>query len=108
MRREAGVKTEVLQLVARSPLPVRQTLKELKVSSATYYRWRRRYAERGMEGLQDLLPRARRVWNRLRDEERGFIVAYALEHPSLSPREVAARLVDRRGGSCPSPRCTES
>jgi RNA-directed DNA polymerase len=37
------------------------------------------------------------VWNRLRDEERGFIVAYALEHPSLSPREVAARLVDREG-----------
>ena len=84
-------------MVARSPLPVRQTLKELKLSSATYYRWRRRYAERGMEGLQDLLPRARRVWNRLRDEERGFIVAYALEHPSLSPREVAARLVDREG-----------
>ena len=33
----------------------------------------------------------------MRDEERGFIVAYALEHPSLSPREVAARLVDREG-----------
>ena len=97
MRREARVKTEVLQMVERSPLPVRQTLKELKVSSATYYRWRRRYTEKGVEGLRDLLPRARRVWNRLRDEERGFIVAYALEHPSLSPREVAARLVDREG-----------
>jgi RNA-directed DNA polymerase len=91
------VKTEVLQMVERSPLPVRQTLKELKVSSATYYRWRCRYAEKGLEGLRDLLPKARRVWNRLRDEERGFIVAYALEHPSLSPREVAARLVDREG-----------
>jgi putative transposase len=29
--------------------------------------------------------------------ERGFIVAYALEHPSLGPREIAARLVDREG-----------
>lgn len=97
MRRKAGVKAEVLQLVERSPLPVRQTLKELKLSSATYYRWRRRYAEKGLEGLRDLLPKASRVWNRLRDEERGFIVVYALEHPSLSPREVAARLVDREG-----------
>ena len=97
MRRKAAVKAEVLQMVERLPLPVRQTLKELKMSSATYYRWRRRYAVRGLEGLQDLLPKARRVWNRLRDEERGFIVAYALEHPSLSPREVAARLVDREG-----------
>ena len=97
MRRKAAVKAEVLQMVERLPLPVRQTLKELKMSSATYYRWRRRYAVRGLEGLQDLLPKARRVWNRLRDEERGFIVAYALEHPSLSPRGVAARLVDREG-----------
>jgi len=95
------VKTEVLQMVERSPLPVRQTLQELKLSSATYYRWRRRYAEKGLEGLRDLLPKARRVWNRLRDEERGFIVAYALEHPSLSPREVAARLVDLEGRFVP-------
>ena len=64
MRRKAGVKADALQLVERSPLPVRQTLKELKLSSATYYRWRRRYAEKGVEGLRDLLPRARRVWNR--------------------------------------------
>ena len=65
MRREARVKTEVLQMVERSPLPVRQTLQELKLSSATYYRWRRRYAEKGLEGLRGLLPKARRVWNRL-------------------------------------------
>jgi transposase len=97
MRREARVKAELLQMVERLPLPVRQTLKELKVSRATYYRWRRRYAEKGLEGLRDLLPKARRVWNRLRGEERGFIVAYAVEHPSLSPMEVAARLVDREG-----------
>ena len=97
MRRKAGVKADALQLVERSPLPVRQTLKELKLSPASYYRWQRRYAEKGLEGLRDLLPKARRVWNRLRDDERGFIVAYALEHPSLSPREVAARLVDLEG-----------
>lgn len=94
MRKEARVKAEVLQLVERSPLPVRHTLRELKVSSATYYRWRRRHAEMGLEGLKDIPPVARRVWNRLREEERGFIVGYALEHPSLSPREVATQLVD--------------
>ena len=95
MRRKASVKAEVLQLVERSPLPVRQTLRELRLSAATYYRWRRRCSGKGLEALEDLPPRARRVWNRLRDEDRGFVVAYALEHPSLSPREVAARLVDR-------------
>jgi len=95
VRKDAMVKAEVLKLVERSPLSMRQTLIELEVPPATYYRWRRRHTEKGLEGLRDLPPRARRVWNRLPEEERGFIVCYALEHPSLSPREVAARLVDR-------------
>jgi len=68
---------------------------ELKVPPATYYRWRRRHADRGLEGLVDLPSQAKRVWNRLQEEEREFIVWYALEHSSLSPREVAASLVDR-------------
>lgn len=95
MRKEAEVKAEVMRLVERSPLSIRETLRELKLSPSTYYRWRRRYADKGLEGLEDLAPRARRVWNRLGEEERGFIVAYGLEHPSLSSREVAAQLVDR-------------
>ena len=95
MRKDAMVKAEVLKLVERSPLSMRQTLMELEVPPATYYRWRRRHTEKGLEGLRDLPPRARRVWNRLPEEERGFIVCYALEHPSLSPREVSVRLVDR-------------
>jgi len=97
VRREAEAKHEVLCLVERSPLPVVQTLKELNLAPSTYYRWKRKYAERGMAGLKDLPSVARRVWNRLGDEERDRVVEYALEHPSLSPREVATRLIDREG-----------
>jgi len=97
VRREAEVKYRILQMVERSPLSVRQTLRELGVSVATYYRWRRRYLDRGIEGLKDLPPVARRVWNRLREEEKDHVVQFALEHPSLSPREVATRLIDQEG-----------
>jgi transposase InsO family protein len=97
VRREAEVKLEILKLVDRSPLSVRQTLRELEIAPRTYYRWRRRYAEKGIAGLEDLPPVARRVWNRLGDEERDGMVEYALEHPSLSPREVAIRLIDEEG-----------
>ena len=97
MRREAEIKVEILRLVERSPLSVRQTLRELEIAPSTYYRWRRGYAERGIVGLEDLPSVARRVWNRLGDEERDGIVEYALEHPSLSPREVAIRLIDQEG-----------
>jgi putative transposase len=97
MRREAEIKVEILRLVERSPLSVRQTLRELEIAPSTYYRWRHRYAERGIVGLEDLPSAARRVWNRLGDEERDGIVEYALEHPALSPREVATRLIDQEG-----------
>jgi transposase len=89
VRREANIKAEVLQIVKRSPLPVRHTLKELQIAPSTYYRWKSRYGEHGMDGLVDRPSEPRRVWNRLRDEERQYVVRYALEHPSLSPREVA-------------------
>ncbi len=89
MRREARIKAEILRLVERSPLSVKQTLKELRMSPSTYYRWQRRYAEKGLDGLKDLPPIARRIWNRVGEGERDFIVACALEHSSLSPREVA-------------------
>ena len=41
VRREAQLKAEVLQIVERSPLPVRQTLQELQIAPSTYYRWKR-------------------------------------------------------------------
>ena len=36
VRREAQLKAEVLQIVERSPLPVRQTLQELQIAPSTY------------------------------------------------------------------------
>ena len=97
VRREAEAKDEVLRLVEGSPLTVIQTLKELNLAPSTYYRWKRKHSEGGMMGLKDRPSVARRVWNRLGEEERGRVVEYALEHPSLSPREVATRLMDREG-----------
>ena len=96
VRREAQLKAEVLQIVERSPLPVRQTLQELQIAPSTYYRWKSRYRDKGLNGLVDRPPEPRRVWNRLATKQRRYVVRYALEHPSLSPREVATTLVDEQ------------
>jgi RNA-directed DNA polymerase len=96
VRREAQVKAEILQIVERAPLPVRQTLKELQIAPSTYYRWKSKYRDQGVNGLVDLSPEPRRVWNRLSPEQRRYVVSYALEHPSSSPREVAITLVDEQ------------
>jgi putative transposase len=97
VRREVRVKAEVLQMVERSPLPINQTLKELQISPTTYYRWRGKYAQQGLAGLEDRPSVPRKVWNRLPQEEREYVVRYALEHQSLSSREIATRLVDVEG-----------
>jgi len=97
VRREAQVKAEVLQLVEHSPLPVRQTLRELRIAPATYYRWRGKHARQGLVGLEDRPAVPLKVWNRLPQEEREYVVRYALEHQSLSPREIATHLVDVEG-----------
>lgn len=91
------MKAEVLQLVERSPLPVSQTLKELQIAPSTYYRWRGKYAQQGLAGLEDRPSVPRKVWNRLPQEEREYVVRYALGHQSLSCREIATRLVDVEG-----------
>ena len=96
LRREAQLKAEVLQIVERSPLPVRETLQELQIAPSTYYRWKSRYRDQGFNGLVDRPPEPRRVWNRLATKQRRYVVRYALEHPSLSPREVATTLVDEQ------------
>ena len=61
VRREAQLKAEVLQIVERSPLPVRQTLQELQIAPSTYYRWKSRYRDKGFNGLVDRPPEPRRV-----------------------------------------------
>ena len=96
VRREAQLKAEVFQIVERSPLPVRQTLQELQIAPSTYYRWKSRYRAKGFNGLVDRPSEPRRVWNRLATKQRRYVVRYALEHPSLSPREVATTLVDEQ------------
>ena len=38
-----------------------------------------------------------RVWNRIPDHVREQLVTLALEHPDLSPRELAVRFTNTRG-----------
>ena len=93
------VKRKTIELVRRSPLPKRHTLKELGVPKSTYYRWQRRYREAGEAGLLDAKPAPGTVWNRLRPEEERVILAEALREPDRSPREVACGCTDQAGFS---------
>jgi transposase InsO family protein len=92
-------KSEVLELVRKSPLSVKETLATLGVPRSTYYAWRRRQDEGGPAALRDRKPAARRVWNRLRPDEVATVLAYAHRYPDRSSRELACTLTDEAGFS---------
>jgi transposase-like protein len=56
-RTSAEEKAEIIELVRKSPLPVKGTLQRLRVPRSTYYGWLRRKRIRGPDGLQDSRPR---------------------------------------------------
>ena len=94
MRYPASEKLEIIRLVERSHLPVKQTLDKLSIPRTTFYRWYDRYQIGGPEALEDRSPIPSRVWNRIPDDIRERIVTLALDVPELSPRELAVRFTD--------------
>jgi putative transposase len=72
---------------------VRQTLNNLGIPRATFYRWYDLYR---LGGIEDRRPLPGHVWNRVPDKIRREIVVMALDIPELSPRELAVRFTDTK------------
>ena len=79
MRYPASEKLEIIRLVERSYLPIKQTLDKLGVPRTTFCRWYDRYQIGGSSALEDLSPQPSRVWNRIPDDIRQRIVDLALD-----------------------------
>ncbi len=97
MRRSQAEKIEIIHLVEHSELPISRTLEELDVPRSTFYRWYQRYQDEGIDGVNDLKPRAKQFWNRIPDIVRDQVVQFALEHPEKSARQLAWQITDTEG-----------
>jgi putative transposase len=93
----AAEKREAIRLVEESDLSARQTLREIQIPRATFYRWYRRYRDNGLDGLQPRPSAARRYWNRIPPAVRQRVVDLALAAPERTPRELAWQFTDREG-----------
>ncbi len=94
MRYPATEMLEIIRLVEQSHLSARQTLDKLDIPRPTFYRWYNRFLAHGAEGLEDRTSAPSRVWNRIPDDIRDRIIALALNHAGLSPRERAVKFTD--------------
>jgi transposase InsO family protein len=88
-----------LQLFARAAqVGVRRACRELGFHHSTYYRWRPRVEAQGLEILRPRERRPPRMPNQTPPWREQQIIAFALGHPGLGPRRIAAQigLVDER------------
>ena len=90
----ASEKLEVIRLVEESSVSVGQVLQELGIPRSTFYDWYDRYERYGLDGLRRQGSSARTFWNRIPEEVRQQVVDIALEHPGMTPRELAWHITD--------------
>lgn len=96
MRYPASEKLEIIRTVEGSHLPTKQTLDMLGIPRTTFYRWYDLYLEGGFDRLADKSPCPKSVWNRIPDDRRDDLIAFALEHEALSTRELAVKYTDEK------------
>src|SRR6185503_15044648 len=65
------------------------------IPKSTFYAWLDRYVAGGLDALEDRKPCPERVWNRIGDDVRQKVIAFALDQPELSPREIAVAFTDQ-------------
>ena len=95
MRLSIAEKQEIIQLVDHSDLGINRTLKQLGIHKSTFYKWYNAYLKKGQEGLK-VRRGTRQQWNSIPEEQKQLVVEVALEHPVLSPRELAVKLTDEQ------------
>jgi len=91
-------KLNVLRAVECSPFTVDETCSKLDLPVATYYRWKKNFRLKGMEGLRDTSSANKeRVWNKVLTEEKDKIFEIAMLYPEWPSRQIACWISDNCG-----------
>ena len=91
-----GYRLQLVDLAGR--IGVSAACRCFGVHRSTYYRWKRRIERHGLEILRPRERRRPRMPNQLSPLVEARIVAFALGHPGLGPRRIAAELRRERWG----------
>lgn len=97
MRLTAAEKYELIQTVTTSELGVKKTLEEFGIPKSSFYKWYKRYLEKGYDGLEKSKRISNRQWNSIPESQQNLVVEIALEYPELSSRELAYKITDEHG-----------
>jgi putative transposase len=90
-------KMEIINIVEKSPLGVRRTLKELDVSPSSFYTWYHKFLDDGFEGLANKHKSPNQFWNAIPRWEKKRVISIARKNTNMSPRELACHITDKLG-----------
>ena len=91
-------KLNLLRTVESSPFTVDETCTKLDLPIATYYRWKKNFRLKGMEGLRDNSSANKGVvWNSLLKKEKDIIFEIAMLYPEWPSRQVSCWIADNCG-----------
>jgi anti-anti-sigma factor len=91
-----GIRKRLIELVDTEGMSVREACLKMKVSPATYYRYKKRHELLGERGLQDKVLRKDVTLKRVSLEDRKEILAIIREHPEYGAKRIAAELNARK------------
>src|SRR5918992_3925435 len=91
-----GYRLQLFDLAARTT--VTHACRTFGVHRSTYYAWKRQVERHGLEVLRPRERRRPKMPNQLSPLVEERIVAFALGHPGLGPRRIAAELARPRWG----------
>jgi len=91
-----GYRLQLVNLAGR--IGVAAACRTFGVHRSTYYAWKRRIEREGLGALRPRERRRPRMPNQLSPLVEERIVAFALGHPGLGPRRIAAELARERWG----------
>jgi hypothetical protein len=94
--RATSKKLEITRTVEGSHLLTKKTLDMLGIPRTTFYRWHDRYLEGGFDALADPWPRPGSVWNRIPQDRRDDLIAFALAAGAQTTRELAIKYTDEK------------
>jgi len=92
-------KMEMLRVTMGADVSVCKTMDALDLPRSTYYRWRKKWRQMGLLGLQDTHPKRCGSWNKLLPDQHTKIIDVATWNPDWPCRQVSFYITDHEGFS---------
>ena len=88
-------KMKFIRLIEGSQLNITDALAKYDVPRSTYYRWKHKLRNQGINGLADNKPYRARTWNQLLHWQIDKILEYATFNPEYSSREISLHITEK-------------